>query len=140
MSNKIINEKIELRSRKDIDIKDITSQIEEFVKKNKIETGQVTVFTQGSTGAVTVIEFEPNLVQDFKNRMEQIAPSDMTYEHKKTWNDDNGHSHIRASVIGCSETVPVVNGQLMLGTWQQVVIVDFDTKARKRIAFLSAVK
>lgn len=140
MSSEVINDKIELSVKSGTEVKNVTSKIKDFVKKNKIKTGQITVFTQGSTGAVTIIEYEPNLVQDFKNSMERIAPSDITYEHKKTWNDDNGHSHIRASVVGCSETIPVVNGQLTLGTWQQVVVVDFDTKARKRVAFLSAVK
>ncbi len=136
----MINKKIEFRVKKGTDIKNITSNLTEFITKNNIENGQLTVFVQGSTGAVTVIEYEPNLIRDFKNSMERIAPSDMTYEHKKTWNDDNGHSHIRASVIGCSETIPVINGKLKLGTWQQVVVVDFDTKARNRVVFLTAVK
>lgn len=135
----IKTKKITLSTNGHTDIIDITPDLEEFVSRAGMKEGQVTVFVQGSTGAVTTIEFEPNLVKDFKNTMERIAPSDMDYEHAKTWNDDNGHSHIRASVVGCSESICVSGGRLMLGTWQQVVVVDFDTHPRARNVFFVGV-
>ncbi len=131
---------INLKTEGFTDIIDVTPHISSFISENEIKQGWVTVFTRGSTGAVTTIEYEPNLVKDFKNAMERIAPSDMEYEHKKTWNDDNGCSHIRASVVGCSETIPVSGGKALLGTWQQVVVVDFDTGARNRTVYLSGGK
>lgn len=135
----IETKKITLTTNGFTDIIDITPDLKEFVSETGIEEGQITVFVQGSTGAVTTIEFEPNLVKDFKNAMERIAPSDMKYEHSKTWGDDNGYAHIRASVVGCSESIAVSDGKLMLGTWQQVVIVDFDTHPRERNIFLVGV-
>ncbi|MBN2407826.1 MAG: YjbQ family protein [Elusimicrobia bacterium] len=121
------------------DIIDITGRIRDFVDSEKIEDGLVSVFVKGSTGGVTTIEYEPNLVKDFRNAMEKIAPSDARYEHAKTWNDDNGSSHVRASVIGPSQTIPVSRGELMLGTWQQVIVIDFDTRPRKREVFLTGI-
>jgi secondary thiamine-phosphate synthase enzyme len=129
--------KLTLSTRGNTDIIDITGKIEDFVAESGIENGMVSVFVQGSTGAVTTIEYEPNLVKDFVNAMEKIAPSDVDYEHGKTWNDDNGHSHVRASVVGSSETIAVRDGCLVLGTWQQVVIIDFDTAPRSRVVFLT---
>jgi secondary thiamine-phosphate synthase enzyme len=135
----IKTKKISLNTNGYTDIINITSELENFVIESDINEGQLAVFVQGSTGAVTVIEYEPNLVKDFKNVMEKLVPSNITYEHKKTWNDDNGFSHIRASIVGCSETIIINQGRLMLGTWQQVVVVDFDTGQRKRNVFLSLV-
>jgi secondary thiamine-phosphate synthase enzyme len=136
---KFATKKITISTRGFNDIIDITSDIEDFVDKTGVEEGQVTVFVQGSTGAISVIEYEPNLEKDFENVMEKLVPSNVTYEHKKTWNDDNGFSHIRASIIGCSETIIITGGQLMLGTWQQVILIDFDTSPRNRKVFLSIV-
>jgi secondary thiamine-phosphate synthase enzyme len=135
----IKTKKIAIRSKGFTDIINITAQLEEFVSETGMEEGQVSVFIKGSTGAITCIEYEPNLVKDFKNSMERIAPSDISYEHGKTWNDDNGHSHIRATVVGCSEVIPVSEGRLMLGTWQQVIVVDFDTRPRERTVVFTAV-
>ncbi|MFW6134086.1 MAG: secondary thiamine-phosphate synthase enzyme YjbQ [Elusimicrobiota bacterium] len=132
----IITKQIEINTKGFTDVINITSEIEKFVSEKSIKHGQVSVFVKGSTGAVTTIEYEPNLIKDFKDTMEKIAPSDKTYEHKKTWGDDNGHSHVRASIVGCSQTIAVRAGQLQLGTWQQVVVVDFDTCSRKRTFFL----
>ena len=135
----INTKKITLSTRGNTDIIDITGRIEDLVDESGIVDGMVSVFVQGSTGAVTTIEYEPNLVKDFINAMEKIAPSDMSYEHGKTWNDDNGHSHVRASIVGSSETIAVRDGRLMLGTWQQVVVIDFDTAPRNRIVFLTLI-
>ncbi len=111
---------------------DITQSVEDTVVKSKLNTGICTVFCEGSTGSVTTIEYEEGLLQDFPAAMERLAPSDAVYEHHLRWHDGNGHSHIRASVLGPSLTVPFVNGRLTLGTWQQIVFVDFDNRPRNR--------
>ncbi|MFH1415402.1 MAG: secondary thiamine-phosphate synthase enzyme YjbQ [Elusimicrobiota bacterium] len=121
------------------DIVNLNPDIEEFVAETGMDEGVVSVFVRGSTGAVTVIEYEPNLVKDFRNVMERIVPSDIPYEHTKTWNDDNGHAHVRASIIGCSETIPVSGGRPVLGTWQQVIVIDFDTCSRNREVILTCI-
>jgi len=114
------------------DMKDLTEEIKKFVKESKKDTGAVLVFSVGSTGAITTIEYEPGLKKDFPRIMDKIAPYGDYYEHHKTWHDDNGSSHVKASIVGPSIVIPFVNKKLMLGTWQQVVIVNFDTRARKR--------
>ena len=111
---------------------DITQSVEDTLVKSKLITGICTVFCEGSTGSVTTIEYEEGLLQDFPAAMERLAPSDAVYEHHLRWHDGNGHSHIRASVLGPSLTVPFVNGRLTLGTWQQIVFVDFDNRPRNR--------
>ncbi|NLB35385.1 MAG: YjbQ family protein [Elusimicrobia bacterium] len=120
------------------DIIDITPHLLEFIEEAGITEGIVSVFVRGSTGAISVIEYEPNLVKDFKEAMERIAPEDKDYHHHKTWGDYNGHSHIRASVVGCSETLPVSNGQPLLGQWQQLVLIDFDTGPRTRTVIMAS--
>ncbi len=114
-------------------ILDITNRIEESLAEGKIRDGIVTVFVVGSTAAITTTEFEPGLAgTDFREALERVAPEDASYEHEKTWDDDNGHSHVRAGLVGPSITVPLIDGRLALGTWQQVVLMDFDTRARTR--------
>lgn len=126
-----------LRTKGNTDIIDITPKLLEFIEVSGITEGSVSVFVKGSTGAVTVIEYESNLIRDFREAMERIAPVDKEYHHHKTWGDYNGHSHIRASVVGCSETIPVLEGKPLLGTWQQLVLVDFDTAPRERSLVMS---
>jgi secondary thiamine-phosphate synthase enzyme len=105
----------------------------EAVAGSGLAAGVVTLFHMGSTGGLTTTEYEPGLVNyDLKAAFERIAPEDASYEHEKTWDDDNGHSHVRASLLGPSLSVPFVDGRLTLGTWQQIVLVDFDTRARNR--------
>jgi secondary thiamine-phosphate synthase enzyme len=111
---------------------DITHTIDEAVKKSGLKTGICTVFCTGSTGSITTIEYEDGLLHDFPVAMERIAPKEAVYEHHLRWHDGNGHSHIRASILGPSLTVPFVNGKLTLGTWQQITFVDFDNRPRKR--------
>lgn len=111
---------------------DITPQVSRGVSSSGIRDGVVTVFVPGATGAVSTIEYEPGLLRDFPRAMERIAPSDINYEHHKAWGCDNGRSHVRATFIGPSLSVPFRDGRLILGTWQQIVFMNFDTRARKR--------
>jgi secondary thiamine-phosphate synthase enzyme len=118
------------------DIRDITSEVGDAVSESKAENGVVTVFVVGSTGAVTTLEYEPGLLKDVPRALEAVAPSGIPYAHHNTWGDDNGKSHVRSALIGCSLTVPFTGGKLVLGTWQQVVLMNLDTSARKREVIL----
>ena len=124
--------KFEIETKGHTDIIDITEKVQSELSGIKILRGTVTVFVIGSTGAVTTIEFEPALVADMKRFFEEMIPSKREYEHDKTWGDANGYSHLRASLVGPSLTVPFDEGKLCLGTWQQVVFMDFDNRARSR--------
>jgi len=123
---------IKISTKGNDDVVDITSKVAEIVSGSKIKSGLVNVFVSGSTASVTTIEYEPGLIKDIKVLGERLAPSDEEYSHNDTWGDGNGHSHIRASVIGPSLTVPFAKGKMALGTWQQIVIIDHDTRARSR--------
>ncbi len=129
---KVITDTIDISTEGFNDIKDITPEVKRKVKEASLREGIVTLFVPGSTGAITTIEFEPNLCRDMKEILEKLIPSSISYHHEKTWGDDNGFSHIRASLIGPSLTVPLSNGSLTLGTWQQIVFIDFDTHPRRR--------
>jgi secondary thiamine-phosphate synthase enzyme len=114
-------------------IVDLTGEVQALVAETGITTGQVVLLAHGSTGALSTLEFEPGLVNhDIAAAMERIAPRDGRYVHEETWHDDNGHSHVRATTVGPSLALPVVNGAIPLGTWQQIVFMDFDTRPRKR--------
>ncbi len=123
---------INLRTSAKDEIIDITSRVRDIVAKSGIRDGLACVFVAGSTAAVTTVEFEPGLVNDLKDATERLYPKDLNYEHHKRWGDGNGHSHVRASFVGPSLTVPVVEGNLLLGTWQQIVLMEFDNKPRSR--------
>jgi secondary thiamine-phosphate synthase enzyme len=123
---------ITLQSRGNCDMIDITSQVAKNVEKSGINNGTVTLFIVGSTAGITTIEYEPNLLSDFKDMWGRVIPQNIPYEHDRTWGDGNGHSHVRASALGPSLTVPFVNKRLTLGTWQQIVFVDFDNRPRAR--------
>jgi secondary thiamine-phosphate synthase enzyme len=123
---------ITLQSRGNCDIIDITSQVVKNVEKAGINNGTVTLFVVGSTAGITTIEYEPNLLSDFKDMWDRVIPQNIPYEHDKTWGDGNGHSHVRASTLGASLIIPFVNKRLTLGTWQQIVFVDFDNRPRSR--------
>jgi secondary thiamine-phosphate synthase enzyme len=126
-------EKIEVKTGGNCDVVDITEQVRNTVADSGVSNGTVTVFNIGSTAGITTTEYEPGLVNyDIAAAFEKIAPQAGRYEHEQTWHDDNGHSHVRASLLGPSLSVPVVDGQLTLGTWQQIVLVDFDTRPRTR--------
>jgi secondary thiamine-phosphate synthase enzyme len=125
--------RFELKTRGNCDIVDITARVHGGVLESGISSGTVTVFNVGSTAGVTTIEYEPGLVDhDINAALEKIAPQAGRYEHEKTWHDDNGHAHVRASLLGPSLTVPIVDAELTLGTWQQIVLIDFDTRPRTR--------
>lgn len=120
-------------------IVDLTADLQVLVRESGIRTGQVTLMVVGSTAALTTLEFEPGLVrEDVSVALERIAPRDGRYAHEETWHDDNGHSHVRAALIGPSLALPVVEGEVPLGTWQQVVLVDLDTRPRSRRVVLTA--
>jgi len=121
-----------VKGKEETDIINITQEVQRVVSASKIREGQVTIFVKGSTASVSTIEYEPNLVADFKDAMERIAPSGIRYRHKETWGDDNGKSHVRATLMGPSLTVPFKEKKLLLGTWQQIVLLDFDVPARSR--------
>ena len=126
-------EKIEVRTKGNCDVVNITEQVSEFVSKSGVSEATVTVFNVGSTAGITTTEYEPGLVNyDIAALFEKIAPANGRYEHEETWHDDNGHAHTRATLLGPSLSVPVVDGRLTLGTWQQIILVDFDTRARTR--------
>jgi len=114
------------------DIIDITAKVRGVIEKEKIHRGQATLFVSGSTAALTTIENESGLVQDLKEFVEKLIPSDRRYHHDARWGDDNGFSHLRASLFGPSLAVPIENGRPLLGTWQQVVLLDFDNRPRTR--------
>ncbi len=126
------NAAITLETKGNCDIIDITSEVENTLKSSALSTGICTVFCPGSTGSVTTIEYENGLLKDFLQAMERLAPIDVIYEHHLRWRDGNGHSHIRASILGPSLAIPFVDGKLTLGTWQQIAFIDFDNKPRRR--------
>jgi secondary thiamine-phosphate synthase enzyme len=126
-------EKIKVETAGNCDVVNITEQVSKVIRQSAIAEGTVTVFNVGSTAGITTTEYEPGLVNhDLAAAFEKIAPANGRYEHEETWHDDNGHSHVRASLLGPSLSVPFIDGQMTLGTWQQIILVDFDTKARTR--------
>ena len=121
-----------LSTRGEADVHDITDELARLVAESGLHAGTVTVFCPSSTSGVTTIEYEPGAVADLRRLFDEIVPPGRAYAHEAAWHDGNGHSHVRAALLGPSLTVPFVNSQLTLGTWQQVVYVDFDVRARRR--------
>ena len=128
----VVSKSIQIRSKRENDMIDLTDQISEFVGDSGISNGIVTIFVSGSTGSITTIEFEPGLIKDFPEMLSRIVPKNLDYGHEQMWHDGNGHSHVKASLMGPSLTVPFTNGELLLGTWQQIVFLELDTRARTR--------
>jgi secondary thiamine-phosphate synthase enzyme len=128
----VVTHELHVRTRGGYDVQDITAQVARAVKESKLAAGIVTIFCPGSTGSLTTIEFEDGVIHDLQQVLDEITPPDRDYRHHLRWHDDNGHSHIRAALIGPSLTVPFVDGALTLGTWQQIVFCDFDTSPRTR--------
>ena len=126
------NGSITLKTSARDEVIDVTEKVREIVSKSKIREGLACVFVVGSTAAITTVEHEPGLVTDMRDAMDRLYPKNIDYEHHQRWGDGNGHSHIRASFVGPSLTVPIVDGNLVLGTWQQIVFLEFDNKPRAR--------
>ncbi|MEJ2194674.1 MAG: secondary thiamine-phosphate synthase enzyme YjbQ [Ignavibacteriaceae bacterium] len=121
-----------INTRGNCDIKDITAEVEDIILKSNLYEGNVLIFAGGSTAGITTIEYEPGLLKDYPDFFNRIAPINITYKHDNTWHDGNGHSHIRAALQGASLTVPFNQRNLLLGTWQQIIFIDFDNRSRKR--------
>jgi secondary thiamine-phosphate synthase enzyme len=128
----VITDTIELRTRGHADMLDITGEVVAKVRESGVASGIVTVFCPGSTSALTTIEYEPGALSDLKRLFDEVIPEDRDYAHNLRWGDGNGHSHVRAALLGPSLTVPFADGELLLGTWQQITYVDFDNRARSR--------
>ncbi|MFX1474812.1 MAG: secondary thiamine-phosphate synthase enzyme YjbQ [Promethearchaeota archaeon] len=123
---------ITLETKGEPQIIDITSEVEGHVESSGIKSGLITVFVTGSTGAITTLEYEPGLLKDLPAAFERFAPREAVYEHHLRWQDGNGHSHVRAAIIGPSLTIPIIKRRLPLGTWQQIVFLELDVRPRQR--------
>jgi len=136
---KIVDKRIHVSTMGNTDIRDLTEAIAQEVKSAGIQSGFVHLFVAGATGGITTIEYEPGLVEDLRQMFQRIVPEEGMYQHNRTHEDRNGHSHIRASLLGPSLTVPFDGGDLLLGKWQQVIFVDFDNRPREREILLRIV-
>lgn len=134
----IIKDEIPVSTSGELDVVDITGEVGQLINRSGISDGVVHLFVAGATAALTTIEFEPGAVADLKQAVSRLAPMEMEYAHNARWGDGNGHSHVRAAMLGPDITVPVRNGSLLLGTWQQIILVEFDTRSRNRIIHLTA--
>jgi len=135
----VITKHLSINTRGENDILDVTEDVAKAVVESRLSNGVVTIFVPGSTGALTTIEYEPGLLKDLPNVLERVAPRRLEYEHERRWHDGNGHSHVRASIIGPCLTVPFVNGRLTLGTWQQIVFLELDVRTRNRQLILQII-
>ena len=128
----VVTRRLEVRTKGHCDIIDITQQLMSEVAHSGVQNGTVTLFVAGSTAGLTTIEYEPGLVEDFCNFWQRVAPEGIDYSHDLRWDESNGYSHVRASLLGPSLTIPFNDGRPTLGTWQQVVLIDFDNRPRHR--------
>ncbi|MBL7191553.1 YjbQ family protein [bacterium] len=128
----IITDFIPVSTKGFTDIIDITTKVSQLLRKHGLTQGQALIFAGGSTAGITTIEYEPGLLQDLPEAFDKIAPMDKSYHHDRTWHDGNGYAHVRAAMLGCSLIIPFKDGKLMLGTWQQIVLIDFDNRPRQR--------
>jgi len=123
---------IDLSTRGHADMHDLTNAVAQIVERSGVNSGLVTVFSPSSTSAITTIEFESGALEDLRHALDEIAPQDRTYQHNLRWGDGNGHSHLRSALLKTSFSIPIVAGSMTLGTWQQILFVDFDVRARQR--------
>ncbi len=128
----VVVDEIHIKTKKELDIVDITPVLQNCLGKCDLKNGTLNVFIPGATGAITTIEYEPGLIKDLPAALDRLIPKKHYYFHHETWHDDNGHSHVRASLMSPSLTIPFVKSRLILGTWQQVIFVELDTRARSR--------
>ncbi len=137
----VFHSEIQLRETHETEIIDITSEIQREIARSGVKDGIVSIFVAGSTGAIISLEYEPGLIKDIPALLEQLAPKypANNYFHEQTWHDGNGHSHVRASLLGPSMTVPIRQGQLIHGTWQQIAFMELDIKSRKRRLFITII-
>ncbi|MEZ5334689.1 MAG: secondary thiamine-phosphate synthase enzyme YjbQ [Methanolobus sp.] len=135
----VFNDSFDLETAGNADIIDVSSRVLEIVASSGIINGIILVYVPGSTAAITTIEYEPGLVRDLKDALNRLIPEDMNYFHHEMWHDGNGHSHIRASFMGQSESFPLISGKVLLGTWQQIILVDMDNRPRSRKVFVQIV-
>lgn len=135
----IINEKFTVHTKGNTEIIDITRNVQNCVYKHNLQNAGVQVYVAGSTVSITNIEFEPGLLVDLPEALEKIASVDADYHHDDTWHDGNGYAHVRASIVGNNTYVPLIDGALQLGQWQQIVLVDFDNKARTRVVYVQII-
>jgi secondary thiamine-phosphate synthase enzyme len=132
MNSKIIHDTLSFKTTGETDVIDITRQVADKCSEANIRDGQVLIFVPGSTAAVTTIEYESGVIRDLKDAIDRIAPKGIPYRHDARWGDGNGFAHVRAALLGPSLTVPIADGNLVLGTWQQIVLIDFDNRPRDR--------
>ena len=135
----VYQSEIQLKETHETEIVDITSDLERLVHQSDINKGVATVFVGGSTGAIITIEFEPGLLRDIPDFLERVAPKSLAYFHEQTWHDGNGHSHVRASLLGPSLTIPIAHGNIIHGTWQQIAFIELDVKPRKRRLYVTII-
>ena len=126
------NQTFEIKTTAGTDVLDITHKVQDIVSKAKIDNGLVTIFTPGSTAGLSTIEYESGVVEDLKEAVERLVPSDKEYRHDARWGDGNGYAHVRAALLKPSLTIPLYEGEMILGTWQQIVLLDFDNRPRNR--------
>ena len=125
-------QEIAVNSTSGTDVTDITPRVMSAVKESEIQNGAITLFVPGSTAALTTIEYESGAINDLKKAIDRLVPRDLYYEHNERWGDGNGYSHVRAALMGPSLHIPIIDARLTLGTWQQIILLDFDNRARKR--------
>ena len=135
----IVTERFVVSSRGNSEVVDVTEHVTAILAQHKLREGLATVFVSGSTASVTTTEFEPGLRRDIPEALQRLAPQGARYHHDDTWHDGNGHSHVRAAVIGPSLTIPFSQGELLLGTWQQIVLIDHDNRPRDRTIFVQLI-
>ena len=135
----VINGKFSVNTRGNTDIIDVTQNVKNVVYMHSLQNAVVHVYVAGSTVSITNIEFEPGLLVDLPEALDRIAPMNLEYHHDATWHDGNGYAHVRASIVGNSTMVPLIDGALQLGQWQQIVLVDFDNKSRTRTVYVQIV-
>jgi len=129
---KVLTEHLQVSTNGNCDIVDITREVREILHESRLKQGGVNVSVIGSTASISTIEFEPGLKRDLPEALDKLIPSGKRYHHNDTWGDHNGHAHLRSTIIGTSKSIPFDNGDLLLGTWQQIVLIDFDDRPRQR--------
>ena len=136
MSFSVVSDRLSVHTKGYNDIINLTDKVRAFVREHQLKEGHLLIFIDGSTAAISTVEYEPGLLRDIPETLEKIAPMNKRYHHDDTWHDGNGYAHVRSTLMGTSFTVPVVGGQLLLGTWQQIILLDFDNTSRHRQVIL----